>query len=129
MSTFFAYVLMMLSLALSVIASFWVLMDFKASCVCTFIFIFGMLQWWRYCLRIYNRFFVDPITEDALQFESSETMSERARSFDRQYSRTSSTGIRHKIGISDGDMRAADNYAAKRYSNLTFSIRNNIYTV
>jgi hypothetical protein len=95
-STFYAYIVMMLSLALCVISAFWILMEFKVSCIATFVFCLGMLQWWTYCVRIYNRFFVNPIIEaEDLDFEGSSTNSSRLPSqasytgvpvFDREHS-------------------------------------------
>lgn len=55
---FVAYLIMVFFFALSMLMSFWVVMTARAAMICTFVFIvFGAL-WWKYCIRIYNRFFI-----------------------------------------------------------------------
>lgn len=60
-STFVAYVLMIASLAVGLLMSFWILMDWKASTVSSIVLVYSVSMWWRYCSRIYNKFYLEDI--------------------------------------------------------------------
>ena len=54
---FTAYIIMVLAFAISVTSSFWVIMAWEGSLICTVIFVYSAIHWWFYCSRIYNRFY------------------------------------------------------------------------
>jgi hypothetical protein len=55
---FIAYILMAIFFAISMLTSFWTVMTVRAASISSAFFIFISYQWWRYCLRIYNKFYV-----------------------------------------------------------------------
>ena len=68
---FNAYILMVVTFAVSVTLSFWIVMLWQASLVCTCVFMYAARQWWFYCSRIYNRFYEPTfyLGERAVHFE------------------------------------------------------------
>jgi hypothetical protein len=55
---FIVYIVTVFSFAISMISSFWTVMTVRAAAICSAFFLFISYQWWRYCLRIYNKFYV-----------------------------------------------------------------------
>ena len=68
-NTFISFVIMMFSLAVSVLMSVWMLMKFKIAIAGSGIIFIGVLLWWKYAIRMYNKFYLDPVLTNDLQFE------------------------------------------------------------
>ena len=51
------FVLMMIMFAISTVLSCWVVMNFEAAIGCTIAFFFAAINWYKYCERIYLRFY------------------------------------------------------------------------
>jgi hypothetical protein len=60
-STFVAYVIMVFALALGLLMSFWILMDWMAGTISTVVLVYGIGMWWKYCSRIYNKFYLESL--------------------------------------------------------------------
>ena len=54
---FVAYMVMLISFALSVLSAIWLMMDWPCSAACTGLFLYSVRMWWWYGIRIYNRFY------------------------------------------------------------------------
>lgn len=65
-SVFVAYVVAIMAFALSVFFSFWGLMYLEAAATSTVLFTLSSLAWWKYCTRIYNKFYLDPVIPETL---------------------------------------------------------------
>jgi hypothetical protein len=61
---FVSFIIALIAFQLMTLATTWVVMKTYASAVCTCVLIVGAVYWYKYCLRIYNRFkFVEPDIE------------------------------------------------------------------
>ena len=61
---FVSFIVSLIAFQLMTLATTWVVMKTYASSVCTCVLMIGAVYWYKYCLRIYNRFkFVEPDIE------------------------------------------------------------------
>ena len=61
---------MQIAFAISMLLSFWVVMDTKYAIISTVGYCLFGLQWYRYCLRIYNKFYIGPLIDLKLEMDS-----------------------------------------------------------
>jgi hypothetical protein len=95
-STFVAYVLMIGSLAVGLLMSFWLLMDWKAATVSNIVLVYAVSMWWRYCARIYNKFYL----EELLVGEHSIASSKRWTDSRQNKSDLAKEGVEMRLTIS-----------------------------
>ena len=61
---FVSFIIALVAFQCMTLATTWVVMKFYGACVCTVLLIGGGVYWYKYCLRIYNRFkFIEPDIE------------------------------------------------------------------
>jgi hypothetical protein len=61
---FTSFIISLIAFQVMTLATTWIVMKTYASATCTAILIAGGLYWYKYCLRIYNRFkFIEPDIE------------------------------------------------------------------
>jgi hypothetical protein len=61
---FTSFTISLIAFQVMTLATTWIVMKTYASAACTAILVIGGLYWYKYCLRIYNRFkFIEPDIE------------------------------------------------------------------
>ena len=61
---FTSFIISLIAFQVMTLATTWIVMRTYASAICTGILLVGGLYWYKYCLRIYNRFkFIEPDIE------------------------------------------------------------------
>lgn len=61
---FTSFIIALIAFQAMTLATTWIVMKTYASAACTAILLIGGMYWYKYCLRIYNRFkFIEPDIE------------------------------------------------------------------
>lgn len=104
---FMSFIMCLIAFQLMTLAVTWVMMETYSSAVSTVVLTVGALYWYKYCLRIYNRFkFIEP----DIEWRNSDAGSEMLRSTDNfnsdnddssQYPEKASMSLKHPKNSSD----------------------------
>eukprot|EP00601_Ochromonadales_sp_CCMP2298_P033156 CAMPEP_0173353994 /NCGR_PEP_ID=MMETSP1144-20121109/16934_1 /TAXON_ID=483371 /ORGANISM="non described non described, Strain CCMP2298" /LENGTH=244 /DNA_ID=CAMNT_0014302485 /DNA_START=173 /DNA_END=904 /DNA_ORIENTATION=+ len=113
-----SFVAMMLTFAVSTVLSFWVVMSFAGALSSTACFVVASYYWWKYCERIWLRFYWDESAEggwkdaDGASIEDPDDVDPATRGINRNNSGGNGYGVGHAgkggnggSGLENGDFR------------------------